>query len=328
VLTRRNAILYSSSAVLAAALPAPYGRAAAVSTVKTPINFEVPRGSCDCHVHVLDPDRFPYLPQRPFTPAPATVEDLRVLARGLRVDRVVLVQPVHYGTNNSCLLDAARQLAPNARALAIIDQSTPRGVLEELAAGGFRGARLNFETFGVADPSAIKNRIDAVTEKMRDLKWHLHFFSRPSVIAQLHGHLIQQPLPVVIDHFAGAQAAEGPDQAGFDSVIDMVKTGHAYVKLSAPYLVSKNGPDYADTEPLALALIRTNPERVLWGSDWPHFNPAAVAGKPLTEIAPYRPIDDGLVFNQLSKWVPDQATRRKILVENPERLYGFQAIAG
>jgi predicted TIM-barrel fold metal-dependent hydrolase len=163
---------------------------------------------------------------------------------------------------------------------------------------------------------------------MRDLKWHLHFFSRPSVIAQLHGHLIQQPLPVVIDHFAGAQAAEGPDQAGFDSVIDMVKTGHAYVKLSAPYLVSKNGPDYADTEPLALALIRTNPERVLWGSDWPHFNPAAVAGKPLTEIAPYRPIDDGLVFNQLSKWVPDQATRRKILVENPERLYGFQAIAG
>jgi predicted TIM-barrel fold metal-dependent hydrolase len=327
MLTRRKAFSYLSAAAAAMTLQRNSGLAAESSTVQTPVNFEVPRGSCDCHVHVLDPERFPYLPNRPFTPAPATAEDLRSLMRGLRQDRVVLVQPVHYGTDNSCLLDAARRLAPNARALAIIDQSTPRGVLEELNAGGFRGVRLNFETFGVANPDAIKARIDTVTEKMHGLNWHLHFFSRPSVIAQLKDNLSQQPLPVVIDHFGGTQAAQGLDQPGFDAMIDMIKTGHAYVKISAPYIISRAGPEYPDAEALAHAFIKANPDRILWGSDWPHFDPAALS-KPITEIAVPRPIDDGLVLNQLAKWVTDPTVRKKILVDNPARLYGFQQFAG
>jgi predicted TIM-barrel fold metal-dependent hydrolase len=304
------------------------GFAAAPSTVKTAVNFHIPRGACDCHVHSFDPARLPYLPQRPFTPPPATVDDLRELLHQLHLDRVVIVQPLFYGTNNSYLMDAIRQLGPNARALAIIDKATPRTALEEMATGGFRGVRLNFETSGVADPDAIKARIDAVTEQMRGLNWYLHFYSQPSVIAKLKDHLAQQPLPVVIDHFGGARAAQGPDQQGFDAVVDLVRTGRAYVKISGANRISQKEPDFSDAAPLAQALVNANPDRILWGTDWPHLNPAYGRGKPLTEISPPLPIDDGLVLNQLARWVPDPAIRKKILVDNPARLYGFESLPG
>jgi predicted TIM-barrel fold metal-dependent hydrolase len=354
------------------------GFAAAPSTLKTAVNFHIPRGACDCHVHSFDPARLPYLPQRPFTPPPATVDDLRELLHQLHLDRVVIVQPLFYGTNNSYLMDAIRQLGPNARALAIIDKATPRTALEEMATGGFRGVRLNFETSGVADPDAIKARIDAVipdcgdidssaarsalehraytplnhrtfsqwtsrwggtqhesgsasfgiTEQMRGLNWYLHFYSQPSVIAKLKDHLAQQPLPVVIDHFGGARAAQGPDQQGFDAVVDLVRTGRAYVKISGANRISQKEPDFSDAAPLAQALVNANPDRILWGTDWPHLNPAYGRGKPLTEISPPLPIDDGLVLNQLARWVPDPAIRKKILVDNPARLYGFESLPG
>jgi predicted TIM-barrel fold metal-dependent hydrolase len=329
VLTRRRMLFQIGIASTATmALRTGVGFAAAPSTVKTAVNFHIPRGACDCHVHSFDPARLPYLPQRPFTPPPATVDDLRELLHQLHLDRVVIVQPLFYGTNNSYLMDAIRQLGPNARALAIIDKATPRTALEEMATGGFRGVRLNFETSGVADPDAIKARIDAVTEQMRGLNWYLHFYSQPSVIAKLKDHLAQQPLPVVIDHFGSARAAQGPDQQGFDAVVDLVRTGRAYVKISGANRISQKEPDFSDAAPLAQALVNANPDRILWGTDWPHLNPAYGRGKPLTEISPPLPIDDGLVLNQLARWVPDPAIRKKILVDNPARLYGFESLPG
>jgi predicted TIM-barrel fold metal-dependent hydrolase len=329
VLTRRRMLSQIGIASTATmALRTGVGFAAAPSTVKTAVNFHIPRGACDCHVHSFDPARLPYLPQRPFTPPPATVDDLRELLHQLHLDRVVIVQPLFYGTNNSYLMDAIRQLGPNARALAIIDKATPRTALEEMATGGFRGVRLNFETSGVADPDAIKARIDAVTEQMRGLNWYLHFYSQPSVIAKLKDHLAQQPLPVVIDHFGGARAAQGPDEQGFDAVVDLVRTGRAYVKISGANRISQREPDFSDAAPLAQALVNANPDRILWGTDWPHLNPAYGRGKPLTEISPPLPIDDGLVLNQLVRWVPDPAIRKKILVDNPARLYGFESLPG
>jgi predicted TIM-barrel fold metal-dependent hydrolase len=329
VLTRRRMLSQIGIASTATmALRTGVGFAAAPSTVKTAVNFHIPRGACDCHVHSFDPARLPYLPQRPFTPPPATVDDLRELLHQLHLDRVVIVQPLFYGTNNSYLMDAIRQLGPNARALAIIDKATPRTALEEMATGGFRGVRLNFETSGVADPDAIKAQIDAVTEQMRGLNWYLHFYSQPSVIAKLKDHLAQQPLPVVIDHFGGARAAQGPDEQGFDAVVDLVRTGRAYVKISGANRISQKEPDFSDAAPLAQALVNANPDRILWGTDWPHLNPAYGRGKPLTEISPPLPIDDGLVLNQLARWVPDPAIRKKILVDNPARLYGFESLPG
>ena len=329
MLTRRRMLSHIGIASTATmALRTGVGFAAAPSTVKTAVNFDIPRGACDCHVHVFDPTRLPYLPQRPFTPPPATVDDLGELLRQLHLDHVVIVQPLFYGTNNSYLLDAVRQFGPSARALAIIDKATSRTALEEMAAGGFRGVRLNFETSGVADPDVIKARIDAVTEQMRSLNWYLHFYSPPSVIAKLKDHLAQQPLPVVIDHFGGARAAQGPDQQGFDAVVDLVRTGRAYVKISGANRISQKDPDFSDAAPLAQALVNANPDRILWGTDWPHLNPAYGRGKPLTEISPPLPIDDGLVLNQLARWVPDPAIRKKILVDNPARLYGFVSLPG
>jgi predicted TIM-barrel fold metal-dependent hydrolase len=128
---------------------------------------------------------------------------------------------------------------------------------------------------------------------------------------------------VVFDHFGGAQAALGIRQPGFDALLGLVRSGKAYVKISGAYRSSNAGPDYADVAPLAKALIAANPRRILWGTDWPHPDSAAVAGRTLTDIAPLLPIDDGRVMNQLVAWAPGADQRRTILVENPARLYDF-----
>jgi len=138
---------------------------------------------------------------------------------------------------------------------------------------------------------------------------------------------MQLPFPVVAVHFNKASADKGPGQPGFDALLALVKSGHAYVKISAAYRVSKKAPDYADATPLAQALVAANPDRIVWATDWPHPDSDAGRGKPLTNIAAPFSIDDGLLFNQLAKWVPDSGTRKKILVDNPARLYGFEAKA-
>ncbi len=132
---------------------------------------------------------------------------------------------------------------------------------------------------------------------------------------------------MVFDHFGRAAAARGPDQPGFDALLELMKSGRAYVKISGAYRVSEQAPVFADATPLAQALVAANPDRVVWGSDWPHPNSDYGRGKPLTEIAPPFPIDDGLLLSQLPKWVPDAGLRKKILVDNPARLYGFERVA-
>ena len=127
----------------------------------------------------------------------------------------------------------------------------------------------------------------------------------------------------MFDHFAGAEAALGSQQPGFDAVLRLVGNGKAYVKISGAYRASHAAPDYPDVAPLARALIAANPERLVWGSDWPHPDSSKVAGRKPTDIAPALPIDDGRVLNLLAEWAPDAATRKAILVDNPKRLYGF-----
>ena len=129
------------------------------------------------------------------------------------------------------------------------------------------------------------------------------------------------PVPVVFDHFGGARASLGIRQPGFDSLLNLVQAGKAYVKISGAYRASKLAPDYPDTAPLAKALIAANPERIIWGTDWPH--PDSASGRPLGEVSPLFQIDDGRLLNQLPVWAPDSATRKKILVDNPVQLYGF-----
>jgi predicted TIM-barrel fold metal-dependent hydrolase len=288
------------------------------------VDFDVPAGACDCHTHVIgDPARFPFTPARTYTPAPASVESLQAMHHALHIARVVVIQPSVYGTDNACTLAAIRQLGPAARGIAVVDDRTPADVLDELEGRGIRGIRINLATAGQADPDVARRRFDAALEQTGRRKWHIQMYATLPVIEAIHTRVARSGLPVVFDHFGGAQAGGGSAQKGFDTLIDLVRTGAAYVKVSAPYRGSSSGPSYNDMGPLAKALIAANAKRILWGTDWPHPDTSAARGRTATDVAPHLHIDDGLVFNQFATWAPDPATRRQILVDNPVTLYRF-----
>jgi len=143
------------------------------------------------------------------------------------------------------------------------------------------------------------------------------------MITAIKDLVLASPVPVVFDHFGGAQAALGVGQPGFADLVELVKSGKAHVKISGAYRASKLGPDFADATPLAQALIAANPDRIVWGTDWPHPDSVTPPGKQISDVTPLFQIDDGLLLNQLPVCTPDAAVRKKILVDNPARLYGF-----
>ena len=329
MLTRRT-VLRQAGVAASAALALRTGVAAAAAA-RTAINFDIPRGGCDCHVHVFgDPARFPFAAKRIYTPPQASVDELLGLQKDLRLDRVVVVQPSVYGSDNACTVDAVKRMGARARGVAVIDKSTPRKALEEMAEAGIRGVRLNLETntAGRFDPADARALLDATAEQIKGLGWHIQMYTRINIVSALKDHLAQLPFPVVVDHFGRGSPAAGPSQPDFIALLDLVKSGRAYVKISGAYRVSEKAPDYPDVLGLAQALVAANPDRIVWGTDWPHPNSDSARGKPLTELMTPFPIDDGLLLNQLPKWVPDAATRKKILVDNPARLYGFGPVAG
>ena len=297
---------------------------AAASQPSTPVAFKVPPGACDCHTHAFcDPRRFQFAPARVYTPEPASIDEMRALHRALHMDRVVIVQPSVYGTDNSCTLEGIRQLGSRARGVAVVDASTPDMALDEMHRGGIRGVRLNLATAGVTDPDVGRRRFNETGARLKGRPWHIQLNTDLAMIDALHTQFAASTVPVVFDHFGGAQAALGTRQPGFGALIDLVRSGKAYVKISGAYRSSTNSPDFPDVAPLANALIAANVQRVLWGTDWPHPDSAQVPGRRPTDIAPLLQIDDGRVLNQLPLWAPDPATRKAILVDNPVRLYQF-----
>ena len=290
----------------------------------TPVSFEVPAAACDCHTHVIgDPRRFPFTPARTYTPEQASVESLQALHRALHITRVVVVQPSVYGTDNAGTLDAIRQLGPAARGIAVVDEKTPADALDDMEGRGIRGIRINLATAGQTDPNEANRRFDAALERTAGRKWHIQMYATLPVIAAIHSRVSAAHVPVVFDHFGGARAAGGTAQPGFDALVDLVRTGSAYVKVSAPYRGSASGPAYSDMGPLAKALVAANVQRILWGTDWPHPDTSGGPGRTAMDVAPHLRIDDGLVFNQFASWVTDPAARKQILVDNPAALYRF-----
>ena len=233
----------------------------------------------------------------------------------------MVVNPSVYGTDNSCTLDAVKQLGSSARAIAVIDDKTPETAIEDMDRAGVRGIRINLETSGQADPAVARQSFKAGVERIKGRKnWHIQVYARLSVIEATADLIAAAPMPVVFDHFGGAKAALGVAQPGFETLLKLLRSCTAYVKISGAYRSSTLAPDYPDVAPLAKALIAENPKRILWGTDWPH--PSQVPGRK-TEISPLFQIDDGRLFNQLAAWAPEADTRASILVENPARLYGF-----
>jgi len=298
--------------------------AAGVARLVRAAEFDMPAGACDCHVHIFgDARRFPFVPTRVYTPGPASIEELNALHRALHISRVVIVQPSVYGTDNACTLDAIRRIGHTARGVAVIDAATPDAALDEMARAGIRGLRINLTTGGPADPAVGRQRLKAAVERANGRNWHIQVNTGLSFIERIQDDVMAAPVPFVFDHFGGAEAALGIDQPGFGTLLKLVRAGKAYVKLSAPYRSSTNAPSYPDVGPLAKALIGANPQRMLWGTDWPHPDSSLVPGRKPTDIAPRLPIDDRRILDQLAVWAPDPALRATILVENPARLYGF-----
>jgi predicted TIM-barrel fold metal-dependent hydrolase len=188
---------------------------------------------------------------------------------------------------------------------------------------GFRGIRLNLATGGVNDPSVGKARFSAAVDRMKTRGWHVQLYTTLPMITAIKELVMASPVPAVFDHFGGADAALGVSQPGFADLVELVKAGNAYVKVSGAYRASKLAPDYPDAAPLAKALIEANPDCIVWGTDWPHPSSVTPTGKQITDVTPLFQIDDGRLLNQLPVWAPDTAVRKKILVDNPARLYGF-----
>jgi predicted TIM-barrel fold metal-dependent hydrolase len=290
----------------------------------TPVNFDIPAGACDCHTHIHgDPEKFPFFAGRVYTPELASPEEMSALHKALHIERVVIVTPSVYGPDNSATLFGIMARGATARGVAVIDDKTPESDLRAMNKQGFRGIRLNLATGGVNDPSVGRPRFSAAVDRVKARGWHVQLFTNLAMISAIKDLVAASPVPVVFDHFGGALAELGVDQPGFADLLELVKSGKAYVKISGAYRASKLGPDYADAAPLAKALIAANADRIIWGTDWPHPDSVTPPGRQVTDVTSLFQIDDGRLLNQLPVWAPDVATRNKILVDNPTQLYGF-----
>ena len=297
---------------------------AKASQPSTPVDFEVPAGACDCHTHIHgDPEKFPFFAGRVYTPEVALPEEMAALHKALHIQRVVIVTPSVYGTDNSATLYGMKARGANARGVAVIDDKTPESELDAMGRAGVRGIRINLATAGVNDPSVGRQRFQAAVPRVENRNWHIQIYSNPAMIVSIKDLVLASPVPVVFDHFGGAKAELGVQQPGFPELVELVGSGKAYVKISGAYRASKLAPDYPDVVPLARALIAANPDRVVWGTDWPHPSGATPPGGKPTDVTPMFQIDDGLLLNQLAVWAPDPPIRKSILVDNPARLYGF-----
>jgi predicted TIM-barrel fold metal-dependent hydrolase len=322
MLTRRSVILGAAAAVV---VPVERGFARA-SQPSTPVNFEIPANACDCHAHIYgDPKQFPMSPNRVYTPDTSSPAEMTALHRALQMKRVVIVNPAPYGTDNSVTIWGMKVRGKNARGIAVIDDNTSENELDRLERSGFRGIRIDLRTLFRTDPAAARLLFEKSTRRLKRLGWNFEVQTDLKTIQGMKELFEGSIVPVVIDHFATVQAALGVDQPGFSELVDLVQRGNTYVKISAAYRSSNVGPSYSDIAPFAKALIAANPDRILWGSDWPHPAGSATSTykRPVSEVTPHIDVDDGRILNLLPTWAPDPKIREQILVENPARLYRF-----
>src|SRR5436853_317239 len=316
MLTRREVLLGAIAAGAAMHFRSAFAKA---SQPGTPVNFAVPSGACDCHTHLhVDTGKFPYFPGRVYTPETALPEEMAALHQLLRIQRVVIVTPSVYGTDNSATLWGMKARGADARGVAVIDDKTPESELDAMGREGVRGIRLNLSTGGTNDPAVGRQRLQRAIERVKIRNWHVQMNTNLAMVSATKDLVAASPVPVVFDHFGGAKEDLGPQQPGFADLVELARSGKAYVKISVTAGPRK---DYAPFAPLAKMLIAANPERILWGTNWPH--PNSSSGRKPTELTPLFQVDDGLVLNLLPAWAPDAVIRKKILVDNPAKLYAF-----
>jgi len=286
------------------------------------VSSAIPAGATDCHMHVFEA-RYPPSPNRTYTPGPAPLDHYRKVAAALQLSRAVVVQPSAYGTDNSCTLDAVAALGTSARAVVGIDPNISDDELDHLHGRGARGVRVNSASRGHRDVDEIADLVATTARRIERLGWHVQIFTDLAVIEQLAGRLRTLPVPVVIDHMGLAQAAQGSGQRGLGALFDLLASGRGWVKLSGAYRVSVQEPGFADAGAIIRALIGANPDRCIWGTDWPHTGGHGHAQSAEAPPIIYRRLDTAALLEQLVACTGDEAIVRKILVDNPARLYGF-----
>lgn len=277
--------------------------------------MRLPALSCDAHAHLFGPSsRYPYAPTRIYTPPDASLADYRALLTTLGVERAVLVQPSVYGTDNTALLDALMLDPLRLRGVVAMEAATPQAELERMHAlgvRGVRGVRCNIVDVKDGKGQLPLATLRALAERIRPLGWHLEFLMHVDEFADLDRLLDDFPVDVVFGHLGYMEVGLGADAPGFASLLRLLRGGRTWVKLTGPYRISGQPMPHADVTGLARALVATAPDRILWGTDWPHV---MVKG-PMP--------NDGDVCDLLVDWVPDATDLHKVLVRNPARLYGF-----
>jgi predicted TIM-barrel fold metal-dependent hydrolase len=273
----------------------------------------LPRGSIDTHVHVFEPG-YPLSPDRGYNPPPSNLEDLKHLHATLGIERVVFTQPSVYGTDNAAILDAMAALNAEtpgrARCVVALDMKIGDQDLAALDAGGVRGVRLNTDNKG-GMPIGM-HEIPALAARIRPFGWHLEFLFPGRDIIELMPVFGKLEVPVSIAHFAYQPASAGVKAPGFQALLELARRGNTWIKISGANRVAATDlPPYDDVKPMAEALIQAAPERIMWGTDWPHPNKYVV--NP----------NDGDLVDAFGDWVSDDAMRRKIMVDTPAAFYRF-----
>ena len=270
--------------------------------------FVMPRGACDCHAHLFGPQaKYAYAANRRYTPPDATADDYIKMLRAIGVDRAVLVQPSVYMTDNTVILDALAENKFPFRAVAVVNDEVSDAELARMHKLGVRGLRLNLRNSN----GAAGDLAPRLAARIAPLGWHLQFRINAEDFTAIGPMLRALPCDFIIDHIGQVPIADGVNGEAFRAILNLTQGGRCWVKLSAPMRMSARDYPYADVTPLVHALVAAAPERMVWASDWPHTT--------LTCAMP----NDGDLVDLLPEWIPDAATRQKILVGNPARLYGF-----
>ncbi|HET7851104.1 MAG TPA: amidohydrolase family protein [Pseudolabrys sp.] len=269
--------------------------------------FKLPPLSCDAHCHVFGPaSKFPYAPNRRYTPEDAPKEMLASLHAHLGIDRAVIVQASCHGKDNAAMLDCIASDPARYRGVAIVDDSFTDADFDRLDRGGVRGVRFNFvKHLGGAPDTGV---FDRVMDRIKGRGWHVVLHLDAPDIAPLSGMIRQLPVPFVIDHMGRVPGQGGVDQPALRELLELARLENCWIKVCGSERISM--PPYAEAVPIAHAIVSANPDRVLWGTDFPHPNPTHEA-------------DEADLVDLVPQFAPDSSLQRRLLVDNPARLYGF-----
>jgi predicted TIM-barrel fold metal-dependent hydrolase len=286
------------------------------------IKYAVPADACDCHMHVFGGlERFPGIAGHSYTPRPAPIDDWKGTFTALGIQRLVVVQPSCYGTDNRCLLETLIALDGGARGVVDIDSSISERELMQLHYAGVRGVRVNARSVGTRDPVALSRRIAAIAERISPYGWHVQIYTEPAIITAIADVLRDAPCPIVLDHMGCACVEETADN--LQVLCALLREGNCWVKLSGAYRVSKQRHGFTDTIQIARTLLDSNVDRIVWGSDWPHTAEHASRPQDKPSQIAFRDIDETSLLGLLAEQCGDAATFARVLVKNAAALYQF-----